>query len=329
MKYFLILLLTGILFRSQAIAAPLGDTVLLPKLPGKGLLQHPFLYAGEWQNSSMSNQEMFMVKGGKIVWSYTMPQEGEYGDVTMLSNGNILFSRKGGATEITRDKKVVWNFDAPSNSEIHTCQPLGPDSVFIMLNAVPAKAMIINTKTNAVLKEMVIPTAGSGTHGMFRHCRYTKDGTFLIAQMDMNKVNEYDTAGKVIWSVDSPSPWAAIRLKNGNTLISGNSNGFVREVNKEGKTVWEYTRADAPAWLKIYTVQEVERLANGNTVISNWVGSAMPEDQKKNTVQFFEVTLKKKIVWALSQWEQPNLNNATAIQLLDEKGIPENGDLQR
>ena len=298
-------------------------------LPGKGISQYNFLYAGEWQNSLMTNQTMYIIKDGKIVWSYVMPQEGEYGDATMLSNGNIVFSRKSGASEITRDKKIVWNYDAPPNSEIHTCQPLGLDKVFIMLNAVPAKAMIINTVTNKVEKELIIPTAGTGTHGMFRHCRYTKDGTFLIAQMDMNKVNEYDATGKVIWSVDSPSPWAAVRLQNGSTLISGNGNGFVHEVDKEGNIVWEYSRKDAPAWLKIYTVQEADRLDNGNTIISNWIGGGVTDDEKKKSIQFFEVTPDKKIVWALSQWDNPNLNNATAIQLLDKDLLPTKNDTQR
>src|SRR5664279_519230 len=125
------------------LISSLSGASLHDSLPGKGINQYNFLYAGEWQNSAMTNQTMYIVKDGKIVWSYIMPQEGEYGDATMLSNGNIVFSRKSGASEITRDKKIVWNYDAPPNSEIHTCQPLGLDKVFIMLNAVPAKAMII------------------------------------------------------------------------------------------------------------------------------------------------------------------------------------------
>ena len=147
--------------------------------------------------------------------------------------------------------------------------------------------------------------------------------------MDMDKVVEYDQAGKVIWSVASKSPWAAIRLKNGNTLISGNSYGFAREVDKNGNTVWEYNRDDAPAYLKIYTVQEVNRLANGNTVISNWCGGNLTDEERIQSIQFFEVTPDKKIVWALSQWKDPDLGPASSIQLLDEPGVAENGELQR
>jgi len=44
----------------------------------------------------------------------------------------------------------------------------------------------------------------------------------------LGKVAEYDQDGKQLWSVPAPSAWAAIRLNNGNTLISGNQNGYVR-----------------------------------------------------------------------------------------------------
>jgi PQQ-like domain len=304
-------------------------TFTMDSFPGKGLSQHPFLYAGEWQKKSMKDQQMYIVKNGKVAWTYTMPQEGEFGDASLLSNGNIVFSRKDGASEITQEKKIVWDYKAGPNAEIHTCQPLGPDRVFIMVNAVPAKAMIINTKTNKVEKELIVPTGGTGTHGMFRHCRYTKDGTFLIAHMDMNKVVEYDEKGKVLWTVEALSPWAAVRLKNGNTLISGNQHGYLREVNKEGKIVWEFTREDAPVWMKIYTIQEASRLSNGNTLISNWCGGNLTDEERKQSVQFFEVTPGKKIVWALSQWDNPDLGPATVMQLLDEPGKAENGDLQR
>ena len=52
----------------------------LGPLPGKGLAQHPFLYCGEWQRRSISDQAMYMVRDGRIVWSYTNPHRGELGD---------------------------------------------------------------------------------------------------------------------------------------------------------------------------------------------------------------------------------------------------------
>ena len=37
------------------------------QLPGKGLAQHPFFYAGEW-NHPKPEQEMFIVRDGKVVY---------------------------------------------------------------------------------------------------------------------------------------------------------------------------------------------------------------------------------------------------------------------
>jgi hypothetical protein len=43
----------------------------------------------------------------------------------------------------------------------------------------------------------------------------------------------------------------------------------------------------------------------------------------------FEVTASKKVVWALSSWNNPDLGTSTAIQLLNEKGLPDKNDIQR
>jgi outer membrane protein assembly factor BamB len=114
----------------------------------------------------------------------------------------------------------------------------------MVLNANPAKVLIINTATNKILKEILIPTKTTGTHGQFRHVRVTKEGTIIVPQLSENKVVEYTLDGKEIWSVNAKSPWSAIRLHNGNTLISGDWSSYTREVNMKGETVWELTQVD-------------------------------------------------------------------------------------
>ena len=72
------------------------------------------------------------------------------------------------------------------------------------------------------------------------------------------------------------------------------------------------------------------RLANGNTVICNWCPADLKDPKLwPGSVQVLEVTPEKKVVWALDEWKDPDLGPASSIQLLDEPGIPENGDLQR
>jgi hypothetical protein len=289
------------------------------------MAQHPFLYCGEWQHRSTSQQVIYVMRNGAVAWSYVNPLKGELGDCTMLSNGNIVFSRQFGASEITPDKRIVWNYDGPRGTEIHTAYPVDKSRVLIMQNGNPPKLLVINKRTNKVETELILPTRASNTHGQFRHVRMTRSGHFLVAHLDLGKVVEYDKRGKEIWSVPAPSAWAAVRLKNGNTLISGNQHGYVREVNVRGETVWEINKDDLPG-IPLHTVQEVSRLANGNSLINNWVGS-VPMAEWPTVVQLIEVTPDKRVVWALRDWSV--LGPASSTQLLGEPAIPEKREQQR
>lgn len=303
------------------------------KCPGKGLKQHDFLYVGEWDMRNPQGQKMFVVRDGKVVWQYSIPLRTatggiqEFDDATMLSNGNIVYACMSGAGIITPEKNIIWQYICESGTETHSCQPIGKDSVLMVLNGKIGKVLIFNTAKNELLKEIVIPTSSTSSHGQFRHVRWTKDKTIMVGLMGEKKVVEFDLNGKELWSVEAPSVWSAIRLHNGNTLISGDGIGYTREVNKKGETVWEFTREDAP--FIVGNTQTANRLANGNTVICSWIAGNSHTEEWAGTVQVFEVTPAKKIVWALSSWESPDLGPATYIQLLDEVGNPNNGELQR
>lgn len=301
-------------------AAEQPDKPAFPaQLPGTGLAQHDFFYAGE-----AKAQNMYIVRKGQIAWKYEdANSKGEISDAVLLSDGNILFAHQYGVTLISPDKKVIWNHDAPPKTEIHTAQPIGKEHVLFIQNGDPAKLFVINIVTDKTVKEFTLPTGNAkSTHGQFRHARLTDAGTLLVAHMDMKKVIEYDADGKQLWSVDAPGVWGATRLKNGDTLMSlGRS---VREVNAKGETTWEFAASDMPDY-KVTQYQLATRLPNGNTLMNNWVNQWSTKiDPATAPVQAWEVTPEKKIVWALKSWADPNLGPATTIQLLDEKSEPEN-----
>jgi hypothetical protein len=281
-------------------------------LPGKGMAQHPMLYIGEGYN------KMFLVNHGKIVWTYSTGPGNEYDDAWMLSNGNILFTRMQYIAEITPEKKVVWRYDAVPGTEIHACQPIGLDKVLFILNGLPPRLMVVNIKTHAVEVEHVLPATSTtdprSVHPQFRRVRYTAQGTYLVPFLMMNRVVEYDKDFKEIWSYDIAKPWAAIRLKNGNTLITDESDVLTREVNAKKETVWEVSKSDIPDQYWYGNAQSVTRLANGNTIICSRGGD-------HHGPQLVEVTPDKKVVWVLQDWQ--NFGPATAVQVLDEPGIPE------
>ena len=317
---------------TPAIAALLFCSVALAqtevkeyKLPGKGLKQHDFLYTGEFDVRKPQAQSIFLVRKGKLVWQYSIPLRTATGaiqevdDLSLLPNGNIVYACMSGAGIITPQKNIVWQYLCEPGTETHSCQPIGKDSVLMVLNGKVGKFLIFNTATNKLLKEIIIPTNGTNPHGQVRHARMTPGKKTIVAGlMHEEQVVEIDLDGKIIWSVPASSVWSAVRLKNGNTLISGDGKGYTREINSKGETVWEFLKEDAP--FKIGNTQTAQRLANGNTVICNWIAGNRNTAEWPGTVQVFEVTPDKKIVWALSSWQNPDLGPATAVQILDEPG---------
>ena len=308
-------------FGPAEIESPIGkwtNGITPAGLPGNGLAQHPFLYVGE------NCTKMFLVNDGKVIWTYQTGKGYEYDDVWMLSNGNILFTRMQYVAEITPDKKVVWRYDCDNSSgtnhtEVHTCQPIGLDKVMFVLNGLPPRLMIVNTKTGAVEVNHELPTVQTpnpkNIHGQFRRARNTAQGTYLLSYLSESNVVEFDKNFNRVWSYQIKSPWAAIRLKNGNTLITAEYDNLTREVNPKGETVWEFNNTDLPeAFRFAQAPQTCTRLANGNTIFCSRGGAGKGP-------QLVEVTPDKRVVWVLQDWK--TLGDATAVQLLDDPGIPE------
>jgi hypothetical protein len=269
------------------------------------------LFFGEGYNKLM------IINKGKIIWSYQTGGGWEYDDAWMLSNGNILITRMQYIAEINPGKKIVWRYDAPEGTEIHTCQPIGQDKVLFILNGLPPKLMVVNIKTNVVEVEHALPLPGMDhrwVHGEFRRVRYTAQGTYLVPFLEMNRVVEYDKDFNEIWSYDVPTPWAAIRLKNGNTLITDEHDVTTFEVTPDKKIVWQISPADIPAEYRYENSQSATRLANGDTILCSRGGS-------NQGPQLVEVTRDKKVVWVLQDWT--HFGPATAVQILDDPGIPE------
>jgi hypothetical protein len=278
-------------------------------LPGKGMAEHPMLLIGEGYNN------ILLISGGKTIWTYQTGGGYEYDDAWMLSNGNILFSRMQYVAEVTPKKEVVWRYDAPAGTEIHTCQPIGLDKVMFVQNGKPPKLLVMNIKTGSTEFQHDLDfNPSAGVHAQFRRARVTAQGTYLVPHLNMNKVVEYDKDWKIIWEYPIKSPWAAIRLKNGNTLITDESDKTTLEVNSAKEVVWQLKPTDLPEGQRFNGSQSCTRLANGNTIICSRGGKDFP--------QMVEVTADKKVVWILKDYA--NVGPVTAVQILNDPGIPEN-----
>jgi len=322
----------------------------IANLPGNGPRQHDFIYTGEF-DTRKKVATISLVQGGKVTKTYQIPttdpsngQLSEFSDLHRLSNGDIVYAYKTGWRKVDADGNVIYDFKCPSDigpdgksywKECHSAQPFGTNRVLFMLNGHPAKLCLFNIREGRMEMEHVMQTKSEtgSVHGEFRNVRMTKAGTYLIGHMDLNRVIEYDRDWHTIWeTTNAPSVWHAVRLSNGNTLVSGNQHAFARELNPKGEIVWEFGNDDLKGTgIVLYGVHQAVRLQNGNTVLCNWCPGRLGKQKSDwpKTVQVIEVTPDKKVVWALREWTNPDLGTASCIQMLDEPGADEDQDLMR
>ena len=106
----------------------------------------------------------------------------------------------------------------------------------------------------------------------------------------------------------------AVRLPEGNTLISCGNTHRVIEVDTQDKIVWEANKTNVP--LMNGFAAGIQRLPNGNTAMCSFPGD-LPSDPK--TTRCFEVTPDFKVVWQLKTPKTPDYY-WTALELLARDG---------
>ena len=146
-----------------------------------------------------------------------------------------------------------------------------------------------------------------------RLARKLDNGRYLVGHLDDKAVREYAADGTVLREINVPDvAFGAVRLNNGNTLIG--YRGGVVEVDARDKTVWHLTQQDLPD-LKLYWICNLQRLANGNTVVNNW----FIHQRRTDSPAFFEVTPDKKVVWRATLHER--MVDPTAIQVMEDEDL--------
>jgi len=92
--------------------------------PAQDAVSHPFICCDNGQ------AKVFVIDAaGETTWEYDLAN-GQ--DVWLLPNGNYLLSHNRGAIEVTVDKEIVWQYESPEGSEVHTCQPLPDGRVMVI-----------------------------------------------------------------------------------------------------------------------------------------------------------------------------------------------------
>ncbi len=254
---------------------------------------------------------------GKTKWEFEI---GPLHDFHLLSNGNVLLQTSW--TRIIeldpKAGKTVWQYDAATANgnagrrvEVHAFQRLADGNTMI---AESGPSRIIEVDRNGTLVQQVsLKVDKPHPHRDTRLARKLANGNFLVCHEGDGAVREYNSAGGVTWEYSVPlfdkSPagghgvdawgnqcFSAVRLANGNTLIStGNGHGVI-EVTRDKQIVWQLNQADLPN-IQLAWVTTLQVLPSGNIVLGNCHAG-------KTNPQIIEITRDKRVVWSFFDWER-------------------------
>lgn len=257
-------------------------------------------------------------------------------DIHVLPNGHIMV-QQGGSTVAEIDpktKKVVWSYDSAKENgnqgkriQVHAFQPLKGGNVMIAESG--AGRIIEVNRDGKIVHSLKLTVDRPDAHRDTRLVRKLDTGNYLVCHEGDGKLREYDPTGKVVWQYDVPlfdkkrrgghgpeafgnQTFGAVRLKNGNTLLTTGNGHSVLEVTPEKKIVWKIEQNDL-AGITLAWVTTLEVLPNGHYVIGNC--HAGPDNPL-----LIEIDPKtKKVVWTFDQYEAFG-NSVPNTQLLDLEG---------
>jgi hypothetical protein len=256
----------------------------------------------------------------QVIWEYA----GGSRDGFVLPNGNVLLAYSNRVEEVDRDGKQLWSYELdPANKEIGTAQRLYNGNTLITELGAKPRLLEFDSAAKVIRNEFPLQPETDNVHLQTRMARQLRNGNYLVPHLLAFAVKEYTPEGKVVrtFKTDMESiggrpaenwPFTAIRLDNGNTLISLTHGNKVIEINQAGEIVWQVNNQDVNGLFK--DPCGCQRLASGNTVVGSH--AAM------KGISMVELNVDKKIVWTS---EHPYAAGVHHFQILTTNGKPEPG----
>lgn len=257
-------------------------------------------------------------------------------DLHVLSNGHVMLQR--GAAQVAEidplTNRVVWSYDSAKENgnagkpvEVHAFQPLG-DGRTMIAESGPGRIIEID-RNGKLLKEIKLKILHPHPHTDTRLARKLSTGNYLVCHEGDGVVREYSDKGDVVWEYEvpmfgkepqgghGPEAWgnkcfAAVRMKNGNTLIASGNGHSILEVTPKKEVVWKVEQKDLPG-ITLAWVTTLEILPNGHYVVGNChAGPGQPL-----VIELDPQT--KQVVWKLDAYEKFG-NNVSNSQVVGIEG---------
>jgi len=277
----------------------------------KPLIRHSYLVFGA--------KTAIIGEDGSTVWEYTPGSR----DGFLLPTGNLLVAFADRVEEVNPAKEIVFSYKlSPENQEIGTTQRLYNGNTLVTELGKKPRLLEVNAK-GSIVHEFPLQPETDNAHLQTRMARQLKNGNYLVPHLLAFAVKEYTPEGKVVQVMRTdfdelggrPAenwPFTAIRLDNGNTVVSLTHGNKIVELDTQGKIVWKVTNDDVGGLFKDPCGSQ--RLANGNTVVGSHAAN--------QGISMVELNRDKKIVWTS---DHPLAAGVHHFQILTTNGRPEPG----
>jgi hypothetical protein len=187
-------------------------------------------------------------RSGEILWSkhVRLPLMAQ-----RLPNGNTFIATPLRLLEVDRGGKEVFSCGSPTEEDIMKAQKLANGEIACVTGLRDGPRHFVRVDaTGRELQKFSVNVITSGGR-----IDVLPAGQVLVPEKDNDRVVEYDADGKIVWQAKYPQPVAAVRLPNGNTLVTSfnaDETGIplprdrlvpAAELDRTGHVVWKYDSA--------------------------------------------------------------------------------------
>jgi hypothetical protein len=217
-------------------------TALIGQKP-KSEINHSFFIAGPQFTGIIG-------ESNEVLWD---SEKSGARDGYVLKNGNILICWGDEVREFDSNKKVVFKYQKTEDSmELGTAVRLRNGNTMITESGSQPRIVEVN-KNGKVVKRIPLLPETDNIHMQTRMARKLRNGNYLVPHLLAFAIKEYNGQGEVvkIFKTDISElggreaenwPFTAIRLKNGNTLVTLTHGNKVVELDSNGNIgfQWKY-----------------------------------------------------------------------------------------
>lgn len=233
-------------------------------------------------------------------------------DLSVLENGHILYANGDHVKEIDLEGNTYFEY-IPKNVQgggVYATERLKNGETLVAENST-GRILFLDPKANIIHAIQTLDYTPKAHHNL-RLARSVKNGNVLVCHSGKNLVREYTRTGKVIWSKSTPkTAFKAIRLENGNTLIS--SLDTLTEYTHSGEIAWQLKCKD----FNDFFIQNITgfKLMPNNCLLMGCYHPHEKNNQGQSAILIDKKT--KRVLWRYSQPKE--VATVMALDLIEKE----------